>query len=562
MTLTRRSLQLLAILLGMSLFVASCGGDDSDSDDEGAAPVDRSEGEAAPGGEFVDLGTVVGDPLEHIDPALNVTIDGFQIVNAVYDGLTEIDFSDPEEPELKGLVAESWTVNDDATEFVFTIKEGLEFSNGEPVLPSSFVVAWERASDPEFAGQYSYLFNFLEGGEAKLDGAAETISGVTADDEAMTLTTKLAAPYANWPTVAGFQLFYPMPTAVEELGDQNEWENGLMIGNGPYMLESPRTTEEIVLVKNEAYAGDHNGERWEDRLEKITFRTSADPDTAYNAFEAGEGDNAIVPPGRWGDASNDHPNAIRPALGTRYFEVKWDHPVLGGPDNVKLREAIMLAIDREEIGEAVYDGTNEVATSLIPPGIPGHTADICEFCKHDPAAAEAAFAEWTAAGNSLTEPIKINLNADAGHEPVVQIIVDNLREVGIDAVADPMPTETYFTQLGEGACVICRSGWYADYPTADNFTYDLFHSDAIGGNNHGYYSNAEFDRLIDEAKRTTDEDEAADLYSQAEDILLNQDIGVIPYLYYSLDYVYGDDLARFPVSPLGLIQWEQVAFKA
>ena len=564
MRLKRKGLKLLALFLGLSLIAAGCGDDDDEGSEgeDGSTETTEGDGEGVAGGEFIDLGTIVGDPLEFIDPALNTTLDGFQITNALYDGLTEIDFTDPENPELKGIVAESWEGNDDATEFTFTIKEGLEFSNGEPVLPSSFKLAWERASDPDFAGDYSYLFNFLQGGAEKLDGTAEEITGVVADDEAMTLKTTLSGPYANWPTVAGFQLFYPMPTEVEELEDQATWDDGLMIGNGPYKLESPRTTEETVLVKNDTWGGDLNGETWPDRLDKITFRTQADPDTAYNSFEAGEGNNATIPPGRWGEASENHPNTIRQALGTRYFEVKWDHPVVGGPENVKLRQAIMQAIDREQISEAVYDGTNPVATSLIPPGIPGSEEGICEFCTYDPDAAKAAFEEWQAEGNSLDEPIKIQLNADAGHEPVVQVIIDSLDAVGIEAVAEPFPGETYFSQLADGACVICRSGWYADYPTADNFTYDLFHSDAIGGNNHGFYSNPEFDELIDEAKRTTDLEAANKLYNQAEDILLNQDIGVIPYLYYALDYVYDDEsVASFPVNPLGLIQWEQVALK-
>lgn len=555
----RRMLAIIAMILGLSMVATACGSDDDDNADSTST---TEGGATAAGGEFVDLGTIVGDPLEHIDPALNTTLDGFQITNALYDGLTEIDYSDPDNPELKGLVAESWEASDDATEFVFTIKDGLEFSNGEPVLPSSFVTAWERASDKDFAGDYSYLFNFLEGGAAKLAGEADTISGLTADDDAMTLTTKLAAPYANWPTVAGFQLFYPMPAAVTELTDQNEWQNGLMIGNGPYKLEAPRTDQETVLVKNDTWAGDVNGTTWPDRLDKITLRTQADPDTAYNAFEAGEGDNATVPAGRWGEAKENHPNAIFQALGTRFFEVNWEDDLVGGPDNVKLREAIMLAINREEISNAIYDGTNPVATSLVPPGIPGAEEGICEFCKYDVEGAKAALAEWEEAGNTQSEPLKIQLNAEAGHEPVVQIIVDNLKAVGIEAEAEPFPGETYFSQLADGACVMCRSGWYADYPTYDNFTYDLFHSDAIGGNNHGRYSNPDFDALIDEAKSTTDLDKATELYNEAEDILLNKDIGVVPYLYYSVDYVYSDELAAFPVSPLGLVLWEQVAFKA
>jgi oligopeptide transport system substrate-binding protein len=236
-----------------------------------------------------------------------------------------------------------------------------------------------------------------------------------------------------------------------------------------------------------------------------------------------------------------------------------NHPVVGGEENVKLRQALNLAINREEISEAVYDGTNPVATSLIPPGIPGATEGICEFCKYDPEAATAAFEEWKAAGNSIDEPIKIQFNADAGHEPVIQVMIDNWKAVGIDTVMEAMPSETYFGNLSDGACVICRASWYADYPTADNFTYDLFHTEAIGGNNNGPYSNPEFDRLVNEAKQTTDLDAANALYAEAEDILLNQDVGTIPQLYYAFDYVYDDEkVASFPVNKLGLVVWEQI----
>ncbi len=557
----RKGFRLLALLIGLTLFAAACGDDDGASPDDTGTEDTGGGGDTVAGGDFIDLGTFVADAPEHIDPALNTELDGFQLTNALYDGLTEIDFTDPDNPELKGIVAESWESNDDATEFVFTIKEGLEFSNGDPILPSTFKSSWERASDPDFAGDYSYLMNFLQGGAEKLAGTAEEITGVVADDEAMTLTTTLSAPYANWATVAGFQLFYPMPEESNE--DPAAYENGLMVGNGPFKLESPRSDTEIVMVKNDSWAGDQNGETWDDRLDKVTFLVQSDPDTAYNAFEAGEGHNATVPPGRWGEAKENHANVIGPALGTRFMRINMDHPVVGGPENVKLRQALNLAINREEISEAVYDGTNPPATSLIPPGIPGATEGICEFCAFDPDAATAAFEEWKAAGNSLDEPIKIQFNADAGHEPVIQVMIDNWQKVGIDTVAEPMPSETYFSQLSDGACVVCRASWYADYPTADNFTYDLFHSEAIGGNNNGPYSSPEFDALIDEAKQTIDLEAANELYAEAEDLLLNQDVGAIPQLYYALDYVFDDEkVAAFPVNPLGLILWEQIALTA
>ena len=129
-----------------------------------------------------------------------------------------------------------------------------------------------------------------------------------------------------------------------------------------------------------------------------------------------------------------------------------------------------------------------------------------------------------------TAPIKIQFNAGAGHEDVVQIIIDNLdgdRHRGRGrAVPDARRTSP---QLADGACQICRSGWFADYPTYDNFMYDLFHSDAIGGNNHGAYSNPEFDALVDEAKADGRPDEQRpSCSSEAEEILLNDDIGVDP----------------------------------
>ena len=85
-----------------------------------------------------------------------------------------------------------------------------------------------------------------------------------------------------------------------------------------------------------------------------------------------------------------------------------------------------------------------------------------------------------------------------------------------------MPTETYFTEHGRRrSASFCRAGWFADYPTYDNFMYDLFHTDSLGGNNYGF-SNPEFDALVDEAKQTVDPDEQAALFQQAEEILLNE----------------------------------------
>ncbi|MBA3399495.1 MAG: ABC transporter substrate-binding protein [Acidimicrobiia bacterium] len=517
-------------------------------------------GEAAadpePGaGEIIDLGTFVGDPPEHLDPALNSTLDAYQVINAMYDGLTDIDTSDPANPQVVPHVAESFEPNEDATEWTFTIREGQQFSDGEAILPSTFACAWERASDPEFAGDYSYLMNFIEGGAEKLDGSADSLSGVAWDDEAMTLTVTMSAPYANFAAVAGFQLFFPMPKAAEKEG----YENGLMVGNGPYTLESERSDEQIVVVRNEAWGGDFNQETWPDRVGRIEFNVSSDPETAYNAFEAGEGDTANIPPALAEQARADHGTTLDvEILGSYHFLFNDRVETIGGDDNKLFRQAISQSINREDINEAVYNGTRQVSTGITPNGIPGFKADLCDFCTYDKDAAQAAFDQWEADGGEQTEPLMMQFNADSGHEPVVQIIIDNLAAIGIEAEADPRDSETYFTELAEGDCVMCRAGWYADYPTYDNFMYDLFHSDALDGNNYGF-QNEEFDSLVDQAKQTTDLEEAGTLYNQSEEVLLNEQIMAVPINWYLGDYAYDKEkFSAFPQTNQGLLIWEQI----
>ena len=152
--MTRKTLagRLLALLVALMLVAAACGSD-SDSGDDASSDTtagESSDDTAAPetqaGGEFIDLGTFVGDPPEHIDPALNVTLDAYQVISAMYDGLTDIDTSDPANPVIVPDVAESYEVNDDATVWTFKIREGQVLTNGEEITPTTFVDSWNRAA--------------------------------------------------------------------------------------------------------------------------------------------------------------------------------------------------------------------------------------------------------------------------------------------------------------------------------------------------------------------------------------------------------------------------------
>ena len=173
----RRGHKLLVLAAASTLVIAACGSDDGDDSGDADTTEDTTAGtsgeteettaettentteettadtttdteadEAAggSGGEFIDLGTFVGDPPEHIDPALNSTLDAYQVINAVYDGLTDIDSSDPDNPKIVPHVAESFESNEDATEWTFVIREGAQFADGEEINASTFQNSWER----------------------------------------------------------------------------------------------------------------------------------------------------------------------------------------------------------------------------------------------------------------------------------------------------------------------------------------------------------------------------------------------------------------------------------
>jgi len=569
--MARRSIRtgFVAGALTLGVIATGCGSSDSGgSSDEGKVFTDYAY--------LSDSGTNTS-----FDPGVVQTLSESQITTALYDGLTDFDFSDPEKPELKGNVADSWEANDDATEFTFKLKEDQVFSDGTPVLPSSFKTGWERAGSPDLASPYGYLINNVEGGAAWNAGcnddplpdaekdekckdpvdASKGLESIVADDDALTLKVTLASPNADFPSIVSHPFFSPVNEKdVEKIGNTTGWgTKGLTIGNGPFKLESANS-KEVVLVPNTKWTGNVLGDT-EVKLDKLVFKQTIDVETAYQAFEAGEGDDAPVPAGKYADAQAAYPqNTITTTnVGSYYFDFGEDDPQVGGPDNVKLRQAISLAIDRDEINKKVYEDTRPIATGIVPPGIPGYKKDICEYCDLDVDKAKDLMAEWEADGGKLTSPIKINFNEGGSHGDVATIIQANLKDnLGIDAEISGV-AEDYFVVVAEpGGCQLCRSGWYADYPTYGNFMVDLFSEASIGGNNFGRFSNEEFESVIAEAQAETDDTKRGELYNQAEDILLNQETAAVPLVFYTGSQVFRDSVKAYPSTPLGIMLWEQV----
>ena len=554
--------RLLALALVMTLGFAAAACSSSKSD---TATTNTSEAAATvpEGGTLIDGAQLQVDNLTSYDPGQVQTLDESQVTTAIYDGLTEFDFTDKTNPVLKGQVASKWESNADATEFTFTIKPGQTFSNGDPVLPSSFKYAWNRNGQADFASPYGYLINYVKGGKDLQDGTIKDLGdAIVADDTAMTLKVTLESPQADFPSIVSHPFFGPLPEkVVSQLTDQTQWNKMIMIGNGPFKMEAPANEQQVVLVRNDSWAGDVMGNT-KAKLDKIIFKVGKDVESSYTDFEAGNTMTATIPSGQFGPATQTYGNTVKsPTLGAYFFDFGFTDPQIAGDKNVLLRQAISQAINRDEINNKVYEGTRVIPTGVTPPGIPGFKEGICKYCAYDQAAAQQAFDDWKAAGNSLSGPITLDYNTGGSHQDVVAIVQENLKAIGIDSTPNPV-AEKYFGTMADGGCHVCRAGWYADYPTYGNFMFDLYSTASVGGNNNGSFSDPKFDALVAQAQAEPDDTKRAELYQQSEDYLLNTAIATIPINWYTGDQVYSDKVVNYDQPPLGIIQWQTVGVKA
>ena len=535
---------------GSGLGVKMPTGEVGSSDIPKASTVAEPAGKSRSGAEadtLVDMQNFGQGEPNHIDPALADTVQGAQIPVLLFDGLTDTDYDGKTVPAL----AEKWDVNTDGTEFTFHLKAGQTFSDGEAITPTTFKKSWERALAPDLKSAVNYHMFPIKGAQDIVDGKTKELAGVTADDAANTLTVTLDAPFADFPAVVGHPVFSPVPKAAYEAKDSSKYEQGVMIGNGPYAMESPwKHNSEIDLVRNDKYQGTPA------KTAKIHFIISKDLASAYNAFQAGKGDTAYIPDGQFAASTKTYKAITDVFDGVYKFEIGQDNPCLGGPKNLKLRQALSLAIDRERINKQVYDGSRLTASGLTPPGVEGFKSGLCDNCKYDVTKAKKLIKEWKAEGGHLTKAIRIGTNTGAGHEPVVSIIVENFKAIGIPAKLDGLNPDTWTDDLRKAhGCDFCRSGWVWDYPIYDNVLGSQYLSTGIGSDNWARFDSKDFDTAIKKARATTDAAERANTYRQAEKLLMDNAI-TIPINWYRATVLLDNRVQGLRVSPLDFYSYE------
>ncbi|NIL39930.1 ABC transporter substrate-binding protein [Salinispora arenicola] len=511
-----------------AMLATACGGGSDDSDDAGS----QSGGE---------LRVYASEPA-FLLPSNGNDEPSIYVIRQLYRGLVKYN---AETGEAENDLAESIT-SDDKKLWTIKLKDGYTFDNGEPVDAESFIRSWNYAAYGPNAQNNGYFMKRIagikdvtaedpdgDGPKTAPEPKAKTLSGLKKVDD-LTFTVELSSPFTGFPTTIGYSGFFPMAQACVDDADAC---NETPIGNGPYKIEGAwERGVQINLTRSDSWKGEPG------KPDKINYRIFADVGSGYSAFQAGELDVMYtLPPERFKDA--------KASYGDRLFEQPGDSfNYVGMPlynENFKdkrVRQAFSLAIDRQSIVDAVFDGRYSPATGFIAPTFQGAREGVCTYCKKDVEKAKALLAE---AGGWKGGKLVLWANAGAGHDAWLQAVGDQIKAaLGIDYelkvnLQFPEYLETADNRKFTGPF---RLGWGPDYPFLETYLTPVYGTGS--DSNNSTFSNPEFDSLMKQGDSAATIDEAITFYQKGEDILA-EELPVIPMFWRKEAALYSENVDNF-----------------
>ena len=522
-----------------ALVLTACGGDGGA---EGGA--DNGNGDAADAVEGGGTVSVYNCEPQNLEPGNSSEVCGSKILDQLFTPLTAVDYDTFE--AIPGVATE-WETEDQIT-WTFTLGEDWTFHNGDPVTAQSFVDSWNWVVDPDNGQQNASFHDKFLGYEDVIEGDAEEMEGVRAVDE-YTLELELSEPFSPLPLMFSYTGFYPMPEEAFE--DMNAFQDA-PIGNGRYQMDGEWVRDqEVNMDRFEDWAGEEPG-----LPERIEWRIYNEVETAYLDAQAGELDILEqAPPNRLAQVEADF------GENTAAFETS-SFTYMGFPlyqeefQDVDVRHAMSMAIDRDEIIENIFDGSLVAASNIIPPMLPQASDDACgEWCEFDPDAAAELYEE--ADGPS---ELTIYFNSGAGHEDWTESVANQWQQnLGVESVNFESLEFAQYLDLHDDQEITgpYRLGWVLSYPSPQYAMEPIYTTGQ--SSNYATYSNDEFDDLISGANAEGDMDAADQMYQDAEGILL-EEMPVIPMWFGESVTVHTDriDNESLFVDPRTFLRVEQV----
>ena len=445
-----------------------------------------------------------------LDPHLTGDTTSAGIVTEVFSGLVTLDT----DLKLVPDIAESWTI-EDGTVYTFKLRPNAKFHNGKPVTAHDFKWSLERAAAPDTASPVADTYlNDILGAEKYFDGEADEIVGIKViDDHTLEITTDAAKAYFL------AKLTYPTANVLDrevvEAGGRSWWIDN-PVGTGAFKLSEYRIGERIVLERNEEYyrepagvetivmnlAGGQAMAMYENDEIEITGVGLYDLERVLDPNEPLNKELVVAPPG---------------------FSVSYIgfNASMAPFDDVKFRQALNHAVDKELIATGVLSELVEPAYSILPPGFPGYTDQIVGL-HHDPDLARKLLSESRYPDAETRPRIVVTVPGTGGTIGLdLEVVLEMWKqELGVEVEIQQVEWATYLEDLdAKKFQAYAGLGWEADYPDPQDFLDILFHSES--SINHGDFKDPAIDAVLEEARTEADIQRRIDLYHQAEQMIVN-----------------------------------------
>ncbi len=496
------------------------------------------------------LNVCVGPDPDTIDPALNSAVDGGTLILHAFEGLMTLDKSGAPVPGQ----AESYDLSEDERVYTFHLRDGLKWSDGTDLKASDFVYAWNRAINPETAADYEYMFDVIEG------YADQNLNVVAQDDKTLVVTLNTPTPY--FLELTAFPAYMPVrQDIIEANGDAWAVSAETYIGNGPYKVTEWVPGSHILYEKNENY--------WDFKnlgTKKIKFVLMEDDNAILSAYKNNEILFADQMPNdeidAWRDKEDFH---LQGQLGTYYVSFNVKKAPL---DNPKVRQALILAVDRDYICKNIGKSGQEPAGAFVSTGLSDADASK-EFREvggdyYDPMdytgnleKAKALLAEAGYPNGEGFPNIEYLYNEGTGNQAIGEALQDMWKKIGVNVSLVSQEWSTFLNTRKNGDYYIARNGWLSDYNDPISML-DMWVTG--GGNNDAQWSNAQYDELIKKIKSSSDKEERFKLMHEAEDIIFDENM-LCPIYYYVDLYLQNTKIDGFWSSPLGFKYFKYATIK-
>jgi len=424
--------------------------------------------------------------------------------------------------------AKSWTISDDATLYTFLLRDNARWSNGDPVTSADFVAGLRRTVDPATASTYAQVLYPVANAEAITRGELPPESlGIRAIDE-RTIEIRLNAPTGYFLQLLTQASTYPLHRASYAQHGDRFARPGNLISNGAFQLTEWIVNSHIRAVKNEFYSG-----AAEVGIDVVYYHSTEDLDGELRRYRAGELDYTYQIPNSqfdWISANLPGELHVKPYLSVYFYGFDVTEPPF---DDVRLRQALSMAVDRRVITEQVTGIGELPAYGIVPPGTAGYESQNYDW-QHLTDGERIAEAKrlYTAAGYSEQNPLRteIRYNTSEDHARIAVAVASMWKQaLGVEtSIVNEEWKVLLQTRQNPSRWDVLRYGWNGDYNDAFTFL-ELFQSGH--GQNFTGLANQGFDELAQAAAFEADTADRAEIMKEAERTLLNE-YPVIPLYFY------------------------------